>query len=342
MQKTNTNQMIHSKENKLLDIFKFFAALLIVASHCLPLVPNNYINFLYGQWFFRFCVPLFLISSGYFFASFENSRKIKYIKRIAIIYCISALLYMPFYANNGIITLVRYAILGYHHLWYLSALVLSLLLYFVLEKTPLSKIFNKLYPFVALLLIIIGAFYDEYQYIFSKVNSFPLVVFINKAIQFTGGPRHALFFGFPMILIGKFLHEHQSDIKIQKATCIVLIVVSFFVSLAEGLTLRHFGGESITCDITLFNYLPAVFLLILTFSYCPKVLESLNTKAIRKTADIVYISHILIIELVNKFLGIKYIPRLVLVLIVSVAVSCLYIKIEKRILKKYQERLIRQ
>lgn len=342
MQKTNTNQMIHSKENKLLDIFKFFAALLIVASHCLPFVPNNYINFLYGQWFFRFCVPLFLISSGYFFSTFKKKQKIKYIKRIAVIYCFSALLYVPFYANKGITTFVRCAILGYHHLWYLSALVLSLLLYFVLEETPLNKIFNKLYPFVALLLIIIGAFYDEYQYVFNKVNDFPLVVFINKAILNIGGPRHALFFAFPMILIGKFLHKHQSEIKIQKATCIVLIVVSLFVSLAECLMLRHFGGESITCDITLFNYLPAAFLLILTFSYCPKVLESLDTKAIRKTADIVYISHVLIIGLVDKFLGIKYLPRLVLVLIVSVVVSCLYIKIKKNIHKKYQERLIRQ
>ncbi len=56
-----------TKENKLLDLFKYAAAIFVVASHCLPLVDNIHFNFFYGQWFFRFCVPFFVISSGSFF-----------------------------------------------------------------------------------------------------------------------------------------------------------------------------------------------------------------------------------------------------------------------------------
>lgn len=237
---------------------------------------------------------------------------------------------------------VRSAIAGYYHLWYLSALILSLLLYFFLEETPLNKAFNKLYPFLACLLIIIGAFYDEYRYIFHEANNSPLVIFIGKLIKATGGHRHALFFAFPMALIGKYLYKHQNNIKISKTICIVLTVVSLFVSLVESLILQHFGGNDITCDITLFNYWPAVFLFILTFSYCPQALETLDTRNLRKVADIIYISHILIIWLINKLLGLKYMPNLILVLIASIVVSYLYIRIENAINKKHKEISIRQ
>ena len=74
------------KENKLLDILKYVCAVLVLASHCLPLAANDEINFFYGQWFFRFCVPFFLISSGYFFASFDGKGKWAYIRRIALLY----------------------------------------------------------------------------------------------------------------------------------------------------------------------------------------------------------------------------------------------------------------
>ena len=292
--------------------------------------------------FSSFCVPFFLISSGYFFSSFEKSIRIRYIKRIAVIYCFTSLLYIPFYINKGIITFLRSAIFGYYHLWYLSALVLSLIFYLILEETPFSKVFNKAYPYLAVLLIIIGAFYDEYHYVFNSVSESPLVIFIGKAIKVVGGHRHAVFLAFPMVLIGKFLYEHQGNIKISKTICIVLIVASLVVSLAECLMLQHFGGNDITCDITLFNYLPAVFLFILTLLYCPKGLETLDTRGLRKIADVVYVLHILIIWLIHKIWGLKYIQNLIFVLIASVAVSYLCIRIEKIIRKKRQKKTIYQ
>ena len=335
MSKAEDSRTVSSKENKQVDVIKFFAALLIVASHCLPLVRNNNVNFLYGQWLFRFCVPFFLISAGYFFSSFQELRKLKYIKRIAIIYFLSSVLYIPFFISNSMTAIIRTAIFGYYHLWYLSALLVALIIRFFFEK-HFSRIFNKLYFSLTVLLIIIGAFYDEYQHVFIWMNDIPLVNYIGYLIQVSGGHRHALFFAFPMVLIGKFLYEHQRNIQMSKTICILLTILSLFVSLAETLLLRRFGGESITCDITLFNYLPAVFLFILTFSYQQKALETINTRALRKVADIVYISHKLFILVVDKFLSIAYIPRLILILILSISISSLYVKVESVIKDKFK------
>ena len=91
------SNVTQKKENKLLDVIKYFSAILILASHCLPLIPNDSFNFFFGQWFFRFCVPLFIISSGYFFTSFDRGGKVKYLKRIAVLYIIASLLYLPTY-----------------------------------------------------------------------------------------------------------------------------------------------------------------------------------------------------------------------------------------------------
>ena len=43
-----------------LDVLKCFCTILIVGSHSLPLFSNEFVNILYSEWFFRFCVPFFL------------------------------------------------------------------------------------------------------------------------------------------------------------------------------------------------------------------------------------------------------------------------------------------
>ena len=73
-------------KTNILDLIKVVACVLIVGSHCLPLFRNDGLNYYYGQWFFRFCVPLFFVSTGYFFAKMEVARKKAYIKRIVLLY----------------------------------------------------------------------------------------------------------------------------------------------------------------------------------------------------------------------------------------------------------------
>lgn len=323
-------QTAEHQDNKLLDIFKFLAAIFILASHCLPLVPNMRINFLYGQWFFRFCVPLFLISAGYFFASFQKSDKIKYIKRIIVLYIIASALYLPAYIKAEPKTILQNLVFGYHHLWYLSALIVSLCLYLALESFPsIKKVFTKLYPYLTVILIIIGAYFDEYRLVFSGISNIPVVKFISLHIKYIGGSRHALFFALPMLWIGRFIYEHKSVLTRLKTSYIWFTILSFTISLTECLLLQHFCGDKITCDITLFNYLPAVFLFMLTLVYQPKVIERFSTKTIRKTADIVYVLHIFVLSIVKRLISVTYMLRFVAVLVISLTLSYLCLKILK-------------
>lgn len=321
------SNIIQKKENKLLDIIKYISAILILASHCLPLIPNDSFNFFYGQWFFRFCVPLFIISSGYFFASFDRNGKVKYLKRIAILYALSSLLYFPIYIGADIKTIIYTLIFGYHHLWYLSALTITLCILCVLEYIPTAKkIFEKIYPYIAVILIFIGSYYDEYKSVFANLYNIPIIQSFGNTIGYIGGSRHALFFVLPMVLIGKFIFEQKDKIKLQKTGCILLTVVSFGISLAECLILRHFGGNYITCDVTLANFLPAVFLFVLTLKWSPQALQKTQTKALRKYADTIYIIHILVILVIDRLISVTYMYRFLLILIMSVVLSWLYSK----------------
>ena len=323
------------RENKLLDILKYAAALLVLASHCLPIVQNESINFFYGQWFFRFCVPFFIISSGYFFASFQEKGRITYIKRIAVLYLVSSLLYLPAYIKAGAGVFLKNLIFGGYHLWYLSALVIALSIWFILEKCPfVNNIFKKAYPIICVILLCIGVYYDEYQHVFE----IPLLERAGTYIGYIGGSRHALFFVLPMLLIGRFLFEHKRVMKLSKATCIMMTIACFAVSFAECVGLRYYVGEYITCDVTFFNFLPAIFLFILTFVWQPKLLDNISTKSLRKNADVIYIIHILVLFVVDLIFDVTYMYRLLLVLIVSIIVSQVYLKLSDIIKSKIKSK----
>lgn len=327
-----------AKENKMLDVLKLISTLLVLGSHCLPLSRNDFINFYYGQWFFRFCVPLFLISAGYFFGSFREERKTAYIKRIGALYLISSLLYFPMYADLGVVGIIYKLAFGYYHLWYLSALLMALIIWFILEKIPLINwCFRKFYLLGAAGLLLIGAFYDEYQYVFQNLSNVSLIKQFGIQLEYLGGPRHALFFSLPMLLIGRFLYEKRDRIRLSKSVCMVLIGVSFALALGECMLLRHLVGPEITCDITLFNFYPAIFLIMLSFVWQPGILDKVRTKTLRKSADIVYISHIWVVVLVGRLFKVSYFPQLILVVVISFAFSWLYGKGTEFLQKKYDK-----
>ena len=72
--------VVQGKENRTLDLFKAIACVLVTEAH-LPSVFSDPMKEMYFfQWFIRFCVPLFFVSSGYFF--YRSKNKEKALKRI--------------------------------------------------------------------------------------------------------------------------------------------------------------------------------------------------------------------------------------------------------------------
>ena len=177
------------KESKvnLLDFAKIMACVLIIGSHCLPLFESDIANYYYGQWFFRFCVPFFFICSGYYFSKMNFERKIKYIKRIALIYLLSTSLYLPAIIRSGDIRfIITSIIIGYDHLWYLSALLIGLLLFLLFERVLNNKIC------ILFFLIILGIIFDEYYKFFDSI-------FLNNVasiLLYFGGSNMHYYFAF--------------------------------------------------------------------------------------------------------------------------------------------------
>ena len=149
------NQLYEKKHHKTVLGIEDISTILIIGSHASPLFHSVFLDYCYGQYFFRFCVPLFFLSSGYFFQKMTSDKRIKYIKRILIIYIVSSILYIPIvlYFDKS---LIRAMLFGYRHLWYLIALFEGLVLCYFTNK---YKIKHTLV--IAIFLLIFGIFFYQ-------------------------------------------------------------------------------------------------------------------------------------------------------------------------------------
>lgn len=314
------------KTNYSLDLLKFVCAILIVASHTLPIFKTNILNLYYGQWFFRFCVPVFFLSSGFYFQKMDIARRLSYVKRILLIYIASMVLYLPIYIKNhqfidfhGVICFLRELALGYCHLWYLSALFFALLMSFILEKYISLANNKKFYITILSLLLAFGVLFDEYYKLFNS----GLLNLLVSIIGIIGGSRHFLFMAFPLIVIGRLIFLYQDRIfSIKPYVYLLLIFFSFLISFGETSFLFAKLGRDITCDITIFNWITAVFLFVITFYWSPKNLEKIS-RIMRKSVDIVYVVHVLFIVILSRFTGLVYSLKFFIVLGLSFVASAL-------------------
>lgn len=321
----------YGNENYTLDIIKYLSAVLIAVSHCLPITGNADVNNYFGQWFFRFCVPLFFISSGYFFELAADKKKRKYILRIAFLYVICNIIYLPITVDRAQSTGTSLAggiILGsMTHLWYLSALLFALVILYLLGKIPKSGIICAvLLP----VLLFAGIYFDEYCGVFP--NDF-LLSFKDK-LDIIGGARHALFFALPMLFIGKFLARSRRIMNIPAYISFFLTVIAFTLSFAECRFLFSKLGIYITCDLTLFNYLPAVFLFIFSFGIKDIFAPCINSLSLRKQADMIYFSHFWFVEIYNRAAQYDYRYRTAAVIAASCVFSFAAVKVMNIFRKK--------
>lgn len=110
-----------------------------------------------------------------------------------------------------------------------------------------------------------------------------------------------------------------------------LIYTSFFfavLSLGECIYLRNHVGDMLTCDITFFNWIPAVFIFILTFKYHIRIKQG---RRLRKLADYMYILHIWVIVLVQSVYSNHYMSKFMVILIVTLLVSGISLSIFEKL-----------
>lgn len=158
-----------------LDWLKFAAALLVIANHTGPLhAYYAYADFLLSGVLTRIAVPIFFMSSGFFFFRkltgdpAEDQRALwGYFKKIAFLYGIAILLYLPLNVYKGYFS-DSFTFIGFlkdlifngafYHLWYLPALIIGLYLTYILYvKISLPKLLV-----ICCLLFGIGLLGDSY------------------------------------------------------------------------------------------------------------------------------------------------------------------------------------
>ena len=149
-----------------IDRVKYIVSFLVLIIHFRPLSDyNSVIDFSSAHILARIAVPFFFISSGYFIGvnGLSKENVIKSVKKNFKLYLvwtvlylpISFIFYMPIYPN----LLINLTVIGvYYHLWFIPALIISVLLLYYLSK--------KLKPFtivvIAFLLFCIGVLGDAY------------------------------------------------------------------------------------------------------------------------------------------------------------------------------------
>lgn len=306
---------IQEKQANALDLIKTIACIMIVGSHCLPIFENNDFNYYYGQWFFRFCVPLFLLSTGYFFSKMVKDKQKAYIKRIIVLYIISSFVYLPAYVTDSSTkSIISNLLFGYHHLWYLSALAFGLVIVLLVDKMNL----REWQYFIAIIMVWGGGLFGTY---YQLLNSEKLIL-LAKIVSVFGGARHALFFAVPLLLFGGLIADIQLDKKIKgkEVYLIVLYILLMAISFMEACFFREQLGDAVRLDVTIFGWMPAVPLTLLGLVVETSIKFDKSRK-IRKVTDVVYILHIWVLIAVNKLFGTVGCARFLLVVALSYLLS---------------------
>ncbi|MCK0743645.1 acyltransferase family protein [Chromohalobacter nigrandesensis] len=184
-------------------MLKLTLAVIVVISHAQVLMGYSELGYqLTVQGLFRIVVPIFMMASGYFFISVIRSQSLfRWLKKVVSMYLFWMLVYVYFWLDIPAVTpyeilkLLRVAVMGYHHLWFLSALIGAAIMLYMLRNLPLKALLV-----LALTLYAMGMFfiYAGHYHLFAGT---PLDVLFNEIWFY----RNFLFFGFPFFCTGYLL-----------------------------------------------------------------------------------------------------------------------------------------
>lgn len=277
-----------------IDYFKFWAMFFIVCIHTAPFygsevfgVDGRSVNFLINT-FSRFAVPFFFVSAGFLFVqkilSLNNNNNNKYFKKyFAKLFKIFISWYLFYLFYDFLKLALSKKLLEYfssfpginiekilfflfygggggvasYHLWYLSALIWSILIVYIFIKK--GKLNLLLY--ISLILNIIGLLGQTY----SMILDFKI---FNYSIQ----TRDTVFFGLFYTTLGSWIALNYDLIKVKikplkSYLFIILFLIFSFIQLLERTIAQFFWDTQIkSVDF----YFSTIFLSISLFLFVIK------------------------------------------------------------------------
>lgn len=283
-----------SSRNDAIDLFRFFAALMVVAIHANPFYDiNNVLGFLVCQVLVRVAVPFFFIISGYYFfkglAQNGMSYAVKYIKKLLIYYSICSIVYyiIDFFQlpnNSSILSffksrIVNFVIFGSHyHLWFYPALIVSIVIITLAHKLKIEKVL-----FIATVLFyVIGCFSTTYISIMPK----PLNIIFNTS--YFEIIRRIFLMGLPFCMLGYFLSFITKDKKYDYSKSLIVSIIAYCIETALIVALKS------KAIILTFSLYPLVAFIVLNLL---NVKKQLYFRAVfRDSSMFIYLFHPIIIK----------------------------------------------
>ena len=278
-----------------IDLAKFVFAFIIIGIHSSVFADYAQLDKLFS-FISRFAVPFFFTASGflYFQKSVTRALWLHYIKRIGILYIVFSLLYFPisfFIVRKLSIeeyffrTLVR----GFHHLWYLYALILGISILSLLHHWVRSK---KYIVLLAIIFYVIGWMLSTFFPIF---HSIPILSQIQSSIQIRDVPFRTLCEAIPYLTIGMILANLKNPLPLPH---LIAGTTLFSVTLLAEMWFAMKIHTSHT--VMWISLLPCLFFV---FQWCMQNWFTHHDMSFfRKTSVFIYLIHPAIIAFLTLFI----------------------------------------
>lgn len=318
-----------SKEYPCIDILKFFFSILVIFMHTSPLHKlQPQVNFLIINGLGKIAVPFFFTASGFFLfrrKNLDGKTFGTYLKRLIILYLFWNIVYWlieMFFLGRvySFEYFLKFIFFNTSPLWYIEALIKSIIILYVLNKFLSWKTILILFFLVTI--------------IFSFKN-FYLFDNFYKTVDFTNYFRLSSIF---FVALGAFMGNFKRLDRIYSGKYLSLIIFCFMlILLVESATFKYIVIKLNKGTVNPEHYLVLPFLIFFIFYYClsvQKINMKLNFNRLRKYSSIIYFSHFTVkLFFVGLFTNhetpLFEIFRFCFVLIGSLLISFILVKLEK-------------
>ena len=310
------------------DVFKFFAAILIVAIHTDPFgLDNQSLLYAINYAVYRNAVPFFFVASAFFLFSkpfiWDNAKR--YCKRIFILTLAWFILQTPYIIYGRIIDEpgdLESKVNAFYRLllwesgvpggWFLFGCIQSvLLMYFLSVKCKLK---DWMLVIIGILMYTVSAFSTVYKYTLENDHIISQIVGYVKI--FTNDPTHNVFSSFIYFAIGKLIVKHGNLSAKKCLTAVLVLSIAEFLEIYTIWNIKPFGQN----NVCFFTLLPMSYFL---FQLCLKIKIDISGEKslyIRKCSIIYYLMQFIIISILTKLFNIE--NGLILFLLTLLCVSC--------------------
>ena len=314
------------ERNVSLDFLKLALSIMVVALHSGFLKEyTNIGSYLTVNGLFRVAVPLFLIINGYYlYGAIQKGNFKIWFNRSVILYIAWMALYAFFWLRPYPYTFTDFSkkifilIFGYHHLWYVSGMIVG------------GGIINYIHDKIntkAMVYCIISAY--SIAIIIQYVGNYHLFgnELLDKVFNQSWVYRNGVFFSFPFMAIGFVLNKLNLKNRVTNNAAKLLSVTGLVLLFLEAyLNYINPGREGgFSCYLSLIVVCPSIFIFI-----AKQEIKS-NSKIVALYSSAIFFVHSAIISLL--LMNAELAPTLLTLysIVVSFVISFFVIRANKKV-----------